>query len=61
LYVNGICMGTCLSEPFAWEVTESLQAGVNRISIEAVNSPIALFEGGRKRAGLRGRIRLIKR
>lgn len=61
LYVNGICMGTCLSEPFAWDVTGSLQAGVNRISIEAVNSPIAMFEGGRKRAGLRGRIRLIKR
>ncbi|WP_409346388.1 hypothetical protein [Paenibacillus sp. MBLB4367] len=61
LVVNGEEQGNVLCEPFAWEILSVLQAGINRIGIEAANSPVALFEGGRKRAGIRGRVLLLKR
>ncbi|WP_158560531.1 glycosyl hydrolase [Paenibacillus contaminans] len=60
LFINGVEQGTRLCEPFAWNVTNSLKSGSNRIAFEVANSPIAFFEGGRKRAGLRGKISLSR-
>ncbi|MBP1995371.1 glycosyl hydrolase [Paenibacillus eucommiae] len=60
LFINGVEQGTRLCEPFAWNVTNSLKSGENRITFEVANSPITFFEGNRKRAGIRGAISLTR-
>lgn len=60
LFVNGVESKTCYCDPFAWEFTALLQPGANRLKFEIANSPVSLFEGSRKKAGILGSVKLIK-
>jgi hypothetical protein len=59
LLVNDVETKTRYCDPFAWELTTILKPGRNKLQLEVANSPVALFEGTRKKSGLLGGVKLM--
>ena len=58
--INGMDAGIAYSEPYGWDVSPYLQAGMNQITLQVTNSSIHTMEGIEGHSGLCDFIKLVK-